>query len=58
MQFTGKQRDSGSNLDYFWARHYSSTLGRWMSPDPSGIALADLGNPQLSISTAMWRTIH
>ena len=46
MQFTGKQRDTESTLDYFWARHYSSTLGRWMSPDPSGIASADLGNPQ------------
>jgi RHS repeat-associated protein len=33
--FTGKERDSESNNDYFGARYYSSGMGRWMSPDPS-----------------------
>jgi len=33
MQFTGKQRDSESRLDYFGARNYNSTGGRFMSPD-------------------------
>ncbi|HWY23089.1 MAG TPA: RHS repeat-associated core domain-containing protein [Candidatus Acidoferrum sp.] len=32
-KFTGKERDSESNLDYFGARHYASTMGRFMSPD-------------------------
>lgn len=31
---TGKERDSESNLDYFEARHYGSSLGRFMQPDP------------------------
>jgi RHS repeat-associated protein len=33
MHFTGKQRDTESNLDDFGARYYASTLGQWMSPD-------------------------
>jgi RHS repeat-associated protein len=32
-KFTGKERDSESGLDYFGARNYSSTLGRWITPD-------------------------
>ena len=35
-KFTGKERDSESGLDNFGARHDSSPLGRFMSPDPSG----------------------
>lgn len=31
--FTGKERDSESNLDNFGARYYGSSVGRWMSPD-------------------------
>lgn len=31
--FTGKERDTESGLDYFGARYYSSSMGRWMSPD-------------------------
>lgn len=34
QQFTGKERDSETNLDYFGARYYSSTYGRFTSPDP------------------------
>jgi RHS repeat-associated protein len=33
--FTGKERDSESNLDNFQARYSGSNLGRFMSPDPS-----------------------
>src|SRR6266851_1285953 len=44
--FTGKERDAESGLDYFGARHYSSTMGRFMSPDPSGLYYADQTNPQ------------
>lgn len=42
-KFTGYERDVESGLDYASARHFSSALGRFMSPDPlSGYA----GNPQ------------
>jgi RHS repeat-associated protein len=33
-KFTGKERDSESGNDNFGARYYSSSLGRFMSPDP------------------------
>lgn len=33
-QFTGKERDSESGLDYFGARYYNSEIGRWVSGDP------------------------
>ena len=33
LRFTGKQRDWESNLDYFGARYFGSSLGRFMSPD-------------------------
>src|SRR6201992_3078469 len=32
-RYTGKERDVESGLDYFGARHYASTMGRFMSPD-------------------------
>ena len=32
-KFTGKERDSESNLDNFGARYYASTTGRFMIPD-------------------------
>jgi RHS repeat-associated protein len=34
-KFTGKERDDGSNYDYFGVRYYDSSIGRWMAPDPS-----------------------
>ncbi len=50
IHFTGKLRDSETNLDYFGARYYSSQLGRWMTPDwspaPAPIPYANLANPQ------------
>jgi len=39
-------RDSESNLDHTLFRQYSSSLGRWMHPDPAGLAAADPSNPQ------------
>ncbi len=44
-KFTGKERDSESGLDNFAARFNSSTLGRFLSPDPDN-AGALLGSPQ------------
>ena len=32
-RFTGKKRDSESGNDYFGARYYASSMGRWLSPD-------------------------
>jgi RHS repeat-associated protein len=43
--FTGKQRDTETNLDYFDARFYSSTKGRFARPDES-FADQDTGDPQ------------
>ena len=41
QHFTGKERDSESGNDYFGARYYSSTTGRFLSPDwsknPEGV---------------------
>jgi RHS repeat-associated protein len=44
--FTGKERDAESGNDYFGARYYASSMGRFMSPDP--IIMNDLRmlNPQ------------
>ena len=42
-KFTGKERDIESNLDNFGARYNSSSIGRFMSPDPIAGTLA---NPQ------------
>jgi RHS repeat-associated protein len=45
MHFTGKEHDTESNLDYFGARYYNSSLGRFVTPDP-GNAGADESDPQ------------
>ncbi len=45
-EFTGDERDSESNLDHTQFRQYSSSLGRWMHPDPAGLAAVDPSNPQ------------
>ncbi len=42
-QYTGKERDAESGLDYFGARYLSSAHGRWMSVDP----VVQAGDPQL-----------
>jgi RHS repeat-associated protein len=44
--YTGKERDTESQLDYFGARYYGSSMGRFMSPDPSQLYFADPSNPQ------------
>jgi RHS repeat-associated protein len=33
-KFTGKERDSETGNDHFPAREYSSSMGRWIRPDP------------------------
>jgi RHS repeat-associated protein len=48
--FTGKERDTESGNDYFGARYYGSSMGRWMSPDwsasPVGLPYGDIQDPQ------------
>ena len=50
IHFTGKERDIESGLDYFGARYYGSSMGRFLSPDwtedPSAIPYGDTSNPQ------------
>ena len=43
---TGKERDAESGLDYFGARYYASSMGRFSSPDPSGLSFANMADPQ------------
>jgi RHS repeat-associated protein len=42
-QFTGKERDDETGLDFFGARYFASVQGRFTSPDP----LLSSGNPEL-----------
>jgi RHS repeat-associated protein len=42
---TGKERDAESGNDYFGARYYASSMGRFMSPDPSRLSIMP-NNPQ------------
>lgn len=48
--YTGKERDAESGLDFFGARFYGSTIGRWMSPDwaekAEPIPYSSLSDPQ------------
>jgi RHS repeat-associated protein len=48
--FTGKERDSESGNDYFGARYYASSMGRFMSPDWAAkimpVPYAKLDDPQ------------
>ena len=48
--FTGKERDAESGNDYFGARYYASSMGRFMSPDWSAkeepVPYAQLDDPQ------------
>ncbi len=42
---TRKERDNETNLDYFGERYFSSTLGRFTTPDPLGGSIR-ASNPQ------------
>jgi len=45
LRFTGQERDSESGLDNFIARYNSSSMGRFMSPDPENAGASE-GDPQ------------
>lgn len=51
QKFTSKERDIETGLDYFLARYYSSTLGRFTSPDefkggPQALWVLGSGDPE------------
>jgi RHS repeat-associated protein len=50
LHFTGKEHDTESGNDYFGARYYASTMGRFLIPDWSAkvapVPYAKLDNPQ------------
>jgi RHS repeat-associated protein len=49
-KFSGKERDSESQLDYFGARYYSNAFGRFLTPDwaatPESVPWAEFDDPQ------------
>jgi RHS repeat-associated protein len=50
FEFTGKERDAETGLDYFGARYFAGAQGRFTSPDwsamPQAVPYAILGDPQ------------
>ena len=45
-QYTGKEFDSETGLYHFPARQYAPVQGRWLTPDPAGVAAMNIANPQ------------
>jgi RHS repeat-associated protein len=46
QKFTSKERDNETGLDYFGARYFASTQGRFTSADPAMVSLARMVDPQ------------
>jgi RHS repeat-associated protein len=46
QRFTQKERDIETGLDYFGARYYASTQGRFSSVDPKMLGIKQVVNPQ------------
>jgi RHS repeat-associated protein len=47
LHFTGKERDTESGNDYFEARYFGSSMGRFLSPDPMNMsAIFNYDDPQ------------
>ena len=46
LSFTGQDQDMVSGIHDFLLRKYTPVQGRWLSPDPAGIAAVDSSNPQ------------
>jgi RHS repeat-associated protein len=46
IHFTGQERDWESVSEHFPFRYYNEVMGRWLTPDPAGLAAADPTNPQ------------
>jgi RHS repeat-associated protein len=45
-KYTGKERDAESGDDYFGARYYASTMGRFLTLDPLFATPLHIVNPQ------------
>ena len=45
-KFDGMERDAESGLDHTLHRQYASNYGRWLSPDPGGVKVVNLEDPQ------------
>ena len=43
---TGDEHDWESSLEHTLFRQYASTQGRWLTPDPAGLAAVNISNPQ------------
>jgi RHS repeat-associated protein len=48
--FTGKERDTESGNDYFGARYYASSMGRFLSPDPLNLTEGRIMNPSNTLN--------
>jgi RHS repeat-associated protein len=48
LYFTSYERDAESGNDYAMARYYVWRVGRFLTPDPAGLAAFDPANPQTS----------
>ncbi len=46
IDFTGQLQDTLPGLQDFLHREYNPVQGRWIQPDPAGLAAADPSNPQ------------
>jgi RHS repeat-associated protein len=46
LNFTGQSQDTNSGLFDFLYREYNPVQGRWISPDPAGLAAVSPANPQ------------
>ncbi len=46
VSFTGQDQDTVSGMHDFLFRKYNPASGRWLSPDPSGLAAVDATSPQ------------
>ena len=46
LSFTGQDQDTVSGIHDFLDRKYPTVQGRWLSPDPAGLAAVNPANPQ------------
>ena len=46
LSFTGQNQDTFAGLNDFLYREYSPVQGRWLAPDPAGVATIDFSDPQ------------
>ena len=55
QKFTSKERDNETGLDYFGARYYGSTQGRFTSPDPLNVwALEEKQRQEYAANPQRW----